>query len=87
MAKHRHVTIIYNFQDIIENEDIKLDKMFLASLVHDLIKVSTCFYFGMSKDSILKQIVLFWINLYNQNSVELIYFYTIFFGHIDVNGS
>lgn len=25
-------------QDIIENEDIKLDKMFIASLVHDLIK-------------------------------------------------
>lgn len=28
------------FQDIIENEDIKLDDMFIASLVHDLIKVS-----------------------------------------------
>lgn len=27
------------FQDIIENEDIKLDDMFIASLVHDLIKV------------------------------------------------
>ena len=26
------------FQDIIENEDIKLDSMFVASLVHDLIK-------------------------------------------------
>lgn len=26
--------------DIVENEDIKLDKMFIASLVHDLIKVS-----------------------------------------------
>lgn len=29
------------FQDIVENEDIKLDKMFIASLVHDLIKVRT----------------------------------------------
>lgn len=26
-------------QDIVENEDIKLDMMFMASLVHDLIKV------------------------------------------------
>lgn len=26
--------------DIIENEDIKLDDMFIASLVHDLIKVA-----------------------------------------------
>lgn len=32
------------FQDIIENEDIKLDDMFIASLVHDLIKVSIYFY-------------------------------------------
>lgn len=30
----------YIFQDIIENEDIKLDDMFIASLIHDLIKVS-----------------------------------------------
>lgn len=30
---------LYLFQDIIENEDIKLDEMFIASLVHDLIKV------------------------------------------------
>ena len=29
--------------DIIENEDIKLDDLFIASLVHDLIKVSTIF--------------------------------------------
>lgn len=29
----------YIFQDIIENEDIKLDDMFIASLIHDLIKV------------------------------------------------
>lgn len=27
-------------QDIVENEDIKLDKLFIASLVHDLIKVT-----------------------------------------------
>lgn len=30
-------------QDIVENEDIKLDRMFIASLVHDLIKVSMVF--------------------------------------------
>jgi guanylate cyclase, other len=29
--------------DIIENEDIKLDELFIASLVHDLIKVSSEF--------------------------------------------
>jgi hypothetical protein len=35
------VTSYYSFclQDIVENEDIKLDMMFMASLVHDLIKV------------------------------------------------
>lgn len=32
--------VLFLFQDIIENEDIKLDDMFIASLVHDLIKVS-----------------------------------------------
>lgn len=38
--------LVYFFQDIIENEDIKLDKMFIASLVHDLIKVSeSCCFF------------------------------------------
>jgi len=31
--------ISYVLQDIIENEDIKLDDMFIASLIHDLIKV------------------------------------------------
>lgn len=34
------ITFACVFQDIIENEDIKLDDMFIASLVHDLIKVS-----------------------------------------------
>lgn len=33
-------TSFFFFQDIIENEDIKLDNMFITSLVHDLIKVS-----------------------------------------------
>ena len=35
------VTLCCSFclQDIVENEDIKLDMMFMASLVHDLIKV------------------------------------------------
>lgn len=28
------------FQDILENEDIKLDNMFIASLVGDIIRVS-----------------------------------------------
>lgn len=32
--------VLLFFQDIIENEDIKLDNMFITSLVHDLIKVS-----------------------------------------------
>jgi hypothetical protein len=31
---------IIHQQDIIENEDIKLDIMFISSLIHDLIKVS-----------------------------------------------
>lgn len=30
-----------SLQDIIENEDIKLDDMFIASLIHDLIKVNS----------------------------------------------
>lgn len=29
--------------DIVENEDIKLEDLFIASLVHDLIKVSSVF--------------------------------------------
>lgn len=28
------------FQDILENEDIKLDNMFMASLVGDIVRVS-----------------------------------------------
>lgn len=32
------MTIIF-FQDILENEDIKLDNMFMASLVGDIIRV------------------------------------------------
>lgn len=32
--------VSYIFQDIIENEDIKLDNMFITSLVHDLVRVS-----------------------------------------------
>lgn len=28
------------FQDILENEDVKLDNMFIASLVADIIRVS-----------------------------------------------
>lgn len=31
------------FQDILENEDIKLDNMFMASLIGDIVRVS--FYF------------------------------------------
>lgn len=33
--------------DIIENEDIKLDDLFIASLIHDLIKVCICVH-GMA---------------------------------------
>lgn len=36
---HLYKYLSYIFQDIIENEDIKLDDMFIASLIHDLIKV------------------------------------------------
>jgi hypothetical protein len=35
-----HLTWWFCLQDIVENEDIKLDMMFMASLVHDLVKVS-----------------------------------------------
>lgn len=38
LLNHLFSTVII-FQDIVENEDIKLDNMFIASLVHDLIKV------------------------------------------------
>lgn len=30
------------FQDILENEDVKLDNMFIASLVADIIRVNNC---------------------------------------------
>lgn len=40
---HFTLNIVFFFQDIIENEDIKLDQMFISSLVHDLIKVSKHF--------------------------------------------
>lgn len=33
------MNIIYVFQDIMENEDVKLDNMFIASLVADIIRV------------------------------------------------
>lgn len=36
-------------QDIVENEDIKLDMMFIASLVHDLIKVRVVYFYGQIK--------------------------------------
>jgi len=31
---------IYGMQDILENDDVKLDSMFVASLLMDLIKVA-----------------------------------------------
>lgn len=40
-------------QDIVENEDIKLDKMFIASLVNDLIKVRLTLQFVLSSNKIL----------------------------------
>jgi atrial natriuretic peptide receptor A len=39
------------FQDILENEDVKLDNMFIASLVGDIIRVSI----GGVKSSIVIQ--------------------------------
>lgn len=42
--------VSYIFQDIIENEDIKLDDMFIASLIHDLIKVDV---FEIEKNKLL----------------------------------
>lgn len=32
--------MFYLLQDIIENEDLKLDNMFVASLVGDIVRVS-----------------------------------------------
>ena len=37
-------------QDILENEDVKLDHMFIASLVADIVKV--CLMNGNFKDSL-----------------------------------
>ena len=34
---------LYSFQDILKNDDITLDNMFISSLVSDLIKVSITF--------------------------------------------
>jgi len=33
------MAIFYFLQDILENEDVKLDHMFIASLVADIVKV------------------------------------------------
>lgn len=35
-------SFVLSFQDILENEDVKLDNMFIASLVGDIIRVSVC---------------------------------------------
>ena len=35
-----NTNILFTFQDILENDDIALDEMFICSLVSDLIKVS-----------------------------------------------
>ena len=32
--------MLYHLQDILENDDVKLDSMFVASLLMDLIKVN-----------------------------------------------
>ena len=40
-VKTFHVrTVSFSLQDILENDDVKLDSMFIASLIMDLIKVS-----------------------------------------------
>ena len=41
---------IYLLQDILENEDVKLDHMFIASLVADIVKV--CLMNENFKDSL-----------------------------------
>ena len=33
--------MLLSVQDILENDDIQLDSMFFASLVHDIVRVST----------------------------------------------
>lgn len=33
--------VIFFYQDILENEDVKLDHMFMASLIADIVKVSS----------------------------------------------
>jgi hypothetical protein len=45
------------FQDILENDDVKLDSMFIASLVHDLIKVSPAFGQGIMHEGMALRIV------------------------------
>ena len=35
-----YTNTLFTFQDILENDDIALDEMFICSLVSDLIKVS-----------------------------------------------
>lgn len=35
------VVIFFFYQDILENEDVKLDHMFMASLIADIVKVSS----------------------------------------------
>lgn len=44
------MAIIYFLQDILENEDVKLDHMFIASLVADIVKV--CLLNGNFRESL-----------------------------------
>ena len=39
-----HVYILGFFQDILENDDIQLDSMFIASIVFDIIRVRSYLY-------------------------------------------
>lgn len=49
VTKH-YLEQICLLQDILENEDVKLDHMFIASLVADIVKV--CLVNGNFKDSL-----------------------------------
>lgn len=43
---------VFLFKDILENEDVKLDNMFIASLVADIIRV----YYIYLRDSVISLI-------------------------------
>ena len=36
-----------SLQDILENDDLQLDSMFISSLVQDIVRVGTNYFYGM----------------------------------------